>query len=416
MLQSPINYSLNVKSPIDEINSGLKLGSDISNLEMQQKLQQSMMDRQKLINQKTIDLMNNQNPSHKDYLDLAGLLPKEESENILKQWDSISKDKQDNQLKFMGQVMAGLGSGNPQIGINLLKQRAEAERNSGNEQDAIAYENYAKIAETDPNFAQKNIGIGLSAVPGGEKILQAALNARATESQSSNIESQIAEREAMLGLEGKKVGIDKSKLELDKQRLNFDIESKIQDLKNKGTQVEPDARKLINESVSNSIVAMDAANQMEIVANDIERQGGGAGLGSGISELSKKIAGLDSAWSDVRRNYEMLRNSIALKRLPPGPANDADVKFALGGIPSANSDSKTIAKFLRGYSKIKKFEAASESAKADWVNSVGSLGKPKSDIVVNGVRVPSGMSFIEYMQRQMQKVDISNAKKEYGIE
>jgi len=84
----------------------------------------------------------------------------------------MNKDKQENTLKFSGQVLSAFNSGSPQVGVQLLKDRAEAERNAGQEDQAKAYDTWAQIAEANPQAAMKSMGIMVAQVPGGDKVIE----------------------------------------------------------------------------------------------------------------------------------------------------------------------------------------------------------------------------------------------------
>jgi hypothetical protein len=90
-----------------------------------------------------------------------------------------------------------------------------------------------------------------------------------------------------------------------------------------------------------------------------------------------------------------------MKMLPPGSASDKDVVMAMGGFPPETADAKTMASFLRGMAKLNQYTAVSENAKAEWVNAVGHLGKPKTDINVDGVNVPAGSTFTDFARQYM---------------
>jgi hypothetical protein len=87
--------------------------------------------------------------------------------------------------------------------------------------------------------------------------------------------------------------------------------------------------------------------------------------------------------------------------LPPGAASDKDVALAMAGFPPDTADAATMASFLRGMSKLSTYTAVTENAKAEWVNSVGHLGKAKSDINIDGVNVPAGSTFTDFARQYM---------------
>lgn len=209
-----------------------------------------------------------------------------------------------------------------------------------------------------------------------------ALEAQQTAAELRDIESKIQERSARLGL--------------DRDRLQSEVETKLYEWQQKNGTLEPDARKIVNESAVASVTASQAAGQMEDLASRLEKQGGGYGAAAKASEWLKDATGSQDYMSELRKEYVRVRNSQAIKMLPPGPATDKDIELAMRGFPSETADSQTLAAFLRGMAKLNNVAAATETAKAEWVNSVGSLGRSKRDVVVDGITVPAGMSFADF--------------------
>ena len=134
----------------------------------------------------------------------------------------------------------------------------------------------------------------------------------------------------------------------------------------------------------------------------IDNLGGGwGGLSTGARWLQDAI-GTESAWNDTRREYTRMRMSEAIKSLPPGPATDKDIALALQGFPKDNADPQTLSTFLRGMAKLKQIEAVGDNAKAEWVNSVGSLARARGDIEILGVQVPKGSSYIDFQRKYIK--------------
>jgi hypothetical protein len=103
--------------------------------------------------------------------------------------------------------------------------------------------------------------------------------------------------------------------------------------------------------------------------------------------------------TQLRNEYTRIRNSAAIKSLPPGVATDKDIELALKGIPPETANAATISSFLRGMAKMQQYEAASESSKAEWVGSNGNLGRAKTDIDIGGIKVPKGSSFVDFSRQ-----------------
>ena len=424
----PINYQMNVQSPFEAALSGFKIGATIADISTQRQQQEAELARRQQLQTQVTALMQNPNPTARDFTNLAMLLPKAEAESMRANWETLSKDRQDNELRFGGQVMSAFGSNQPQIGIQLLRERATAERNAGREGQAKAYETWAQMAEVSPQSAQKTIGIMLAGVPGGDKVLESSIKAlkapaeiRAGEAGATKEELITANTPTRLALENTQTAsnirnldsqildrtnrlvLDRDRLKLDRDRLQSDVELKLFELNQKGGQLDASATKLVNDSAVAAVGSEQAAGRMLDLASRLEQQGGGYGTASGINAWIRNATGNQDAWTQTRQEYVRLRNTQAIKSLPPGPATDRDIELALKGFPPENADARTVASFLRGMAKMAQYEAVAESAKAEWVNSVGSLGRATRDIDIGGVQVPRGTTYVDFARQFMDQ-------------
>ena len=205
----------------------------------------------------------------------------------------------------------------------------------------------------------------------------------------ANIQSQITERAARLGL--------------DRDKLQSEVEMKLTELGAKQGDLGEGAKKLVNDAVIASTAGEASAANMIDLADRFEREGGGYGGLSGALEFGKKAVGWQGGMTELRNNYARIRNSAAMRNLPPGPATDKDIEIARQGMPPETADAGHIASFLRGMAKIERMNAQLEDAKAQWIGSVGTLGKPRTDIEIGGVKVPAGTTFNEFQRQFAQR-------------
>lgn len=416
-MPAPYDYSINVQSPFEAAVSGLKLGATIADIRTQQEAAAKAQERQNMLNQGLQSLINNPNPTARDFTNIAMLLPEKEAASMRANWDTLNKDQQDNELRFSGQVMSAFSSNAPQIGVQLLRNRAEAERNSGREDRAKAYETYAQLAEVNPAAAQKTIGIMLAGVPGGDKVLESSIKALKAPAEVRTGEAGATEKELItantptrLALENANTGAqirniysqiaDRSgRLALDRDKLQTDVEMELFKLNQAGTKLDNDARKIVNDATIAAVGSEQAAGRMLDLAGRIESAQGGKGALTKASEWFAGATGRQDEWTQMRQEYTRLRNTQAIKMLPPGPATDKDIQLALKGFPEETANAATLASFLRGMAKMQQFDAAAKSAEAEWVNSTGSLGRAKTDINIGSIQVPAGTTFVDFMRQ-----------------
>lgn len=414
---APIDYSINVQSPFEAALGGFKLGATIADIRTQQEAAAKAQERQNMLTQGLQALISNPNPTARDFTNIAMLLPEKEAASMRANWETLNKDQQDNELRFGGQVMSAFSTGAPQVGINLLEQRAEAEDNAGRADRAKAYRTYAEIAKSNPSAAQKTIGIMLAGVPGGDKVLESSIKAlkapaevRTGEAGATKEELITANTPTRLALENANTGAqirnidsqiaDRSgRLALDRDKLQTDVEMKLFELGQTGGKLDADARKIVNDATIAAVGYEQSAGRMLDLAGRIESAQGGKGALTKASEWFAGATGRQDEWTQMRQEYTRLRNTQAIKSLPPGPATDKDIQMALKGFPEETANAQTIGSFLRGMAKLQQFEAAAKSAEAEWVNSTGSLGRAKTDINIGGIQVPAGTTFVDFMRQ-----------------
>jgi len=241
------DYSLNIANPTERLLSGLKTGMGIQDIMAKRQQEAAAMQRQQQISNAMAELSANPSPTAADYSQVASMLPKEQADSLRSNWELLSKEKQSNQLSFAGQVLSAFEV-NPEVGQRLLAERAEAERNAGNERDAAAYENWAEIAKISPDAAKRSIGVMISALPGGKEVIE-GIEKIGTEERKMQLQpGELKKQAADLGLtsaqtnkvlaETKNLGLESKKaiLELEATKKGelppekrFDMEKKLRD-------------------------------------------------------------------------------------------------------------------------------------------------------------------------------------------
>jgi hypothetical protein len=166
--QAPINYAVDVQSPFEAAISGFKIGAAGAEAQAQAQAREQAMKAQTEL--KT--LFGNPNATATDFARVSAMLPKDQAESVRKSFDLMSTSQQQNRLAQSGQVYAAMKSGQVDIAKNLLKEQADAFRNSGREQDAKATETYLQLIDVNPTGAQTTIGLMMATLPGGKELLE----------------------------------------------------------------------------------------------------------------------------------------------------------------------------------------------------------------------------------------------------
>jgi hypothetical protein len=187
MAQGPIDYTsgFGAANPLGGALEAMQAGARFGVLDQQRaglQQQQMMREQQMLAAQAeqerqgqmaaAVDaLIQNPNATRADFDRLAVLMPKDQREGLIGAFNARSTEQQGNDLRFAGQIESALVSGNPAIAQQLITEQAAAERNSGREDRARAYETWAKIAETSPDALRVVVGNILATLPGGGAVL-----------------------------------------------------------------------------------------------------------------------------------------------------------------------------------------------------------------------------------------------------
>lgn len=291
---APIDYTLNVKSPFEAALQGYGLGANMA--EMQAKRQaaevatqqaQANLERQQAAQQATQALFANPNPTAADFIRVASMLPEKEAASMRANWDTLSKERQDNSLKFSGQVLSAFNSGNPEIGTQLLMEKATAERNSGNEKEAKAYETWAEIAKANPQAAMKSLGVMVAQVPGGDKVIESVTKIGAEARAEARAPAELSEAE--------------SKAQTAAVAAKFAESKAVQDLEKSGWDIRKIQSDIQVAKENSRIAALSAAISRE--GNQIKRQEMGLKLQEMRDKRDEvvrgKVAEADSARGDM---------------------------------------------------------------------------------------------------------------------
>jgi hypothetical protein len=210
-----------------------------------------------------------------------------------------------------------------------------------------------------------------------------------------NVQSQINNRAAQLGL--------------DAQTTAATVAEKLASISDKANSLPADTRKLVNDSALLASTSKQSANQMNDLANRIESIGG-YGAASRLSEFAKSAIGAEGYETSLRQEYTRVRNSQAIKALPPGPATDKDIELALSGFPKNTADSKLVAQFLRGMAKLQDIDAAVSNAKTDWLaQNNGTLTRAGKTFIAGDFTVRPGESFNDFTTRVARDVNAQYA-------
>ena len=433
----PMNYTLDVKQPFENALSGVQAGIGLNNAIDQEAVRTQDMAQKKVALQQQQQmqadlgvLSQKPNPTAQDFAQITTKYPAL-AEHFKNTWSMLNSDQQQTRLGQATQVYAALNANKPEVAKDLLTQQRDAFTNSGQAQDAQSADTMLKLIDLHPDVARNSAGLMLSSVLGPEKFAttfstlaklpsdiaqgeatasKTGAEAKKTVYEANNTPERLALENRYKGAEirnlDSQIGERSGRLGLDRDKLQSETELKLYELNQKtnpALNLGGDATKIIHDSTVASVAADQSANQMLNLAGQLDKADAFTGAAGAAAEWLKKTTGNQDAMTALRQEYTRMRSSQVSKMLPPGAASDKDIALAMAGFPPDNADPKQMGGFLRGMAKLSQYSAATENAKAEWVNAVGHLGKPRTDITVDGVNVPAGSTFTDFARQYMDK-------------
>ncbi|QXB47654.1 hypothetical protein [Acinetobacter seifertii] len=441
MAFGPIDYTMDVANPFQAatqgFNSGLQTVNNINAVkanQLEEERKKQAFLQQQVRNEDLYKFSLIPNKTADDYAGIISRYP-ELAEPYQKAWNIMDSGQQQQTLSTASQVYAALRSNQPQIAKDLLNEQIQAYENSGKKSESNQMKMVMGLIDKSPDAAASSVGMLMSSVSpdkfkdilstlGGEqrsnemqpyqiaesKAKTGLTNAQAQGQVINNLyapaekQSNINQNQSQTALNYANIQNMAEQRQIDRDKLETETSLKLQELNPSNVKLTEGAQKLVNDTMLSSVASEQSANQQNDLANRIESAGGGFGAFSKFGEWIKGQTGNQGAMTQLRNEYTRIRNSQAIKNLPPGPATDKDIEMALKGFPPETADSKTIASFLRGMAKMNQRDAAYQQMQAEWVNQVGNMGSSKRDVEILGVKVPAGTTFSGYATKNIGKV------------
>jgi len=170
----PINYLQQVADPFAQALQGYKLGAGIVDVEAKRAQAEQQQQQLQLAMQEQARFFAKPNPTMRDALQFAAVLPKDRADALRPYIENFSKEQQQNVLKANGQILSALQV-NPETGIKMLKDYATAQRNGGDEEEASLYDRLAEAASDPakgPAMAFKSLVTVTSRIPGAKEMFE----------------------------------------------------------------------------------------------------------------------------------------------------------------------------------------------------------------------------------------------------
>lgn len=347
----PINYLQQVANPFAQAAQGVQLGAGLADLEVkrieaERQRVQAEAQRQQLA-QEQARFFTNPNPTMRDAARFASLLSPEQSKAFLPYMEGISKEQQQGVLKSSGQILSALQA-NPKTGIQLLKERALAARNSGDEADASLFDQMAEAAadpQRGPGIVFKSLAARTAGIPGAKEMFETIDKglgtARAEAEAPAELRTKLAsankaESEARVKMETETDEIAKAKAtrqfeeaKAKKEQIQADTELKtrLADLGFKQAQTNKFLVETRNLDTTGKMLSLDFAAAAQGLPLPSKKTEGGGGT---ATEDERKAAG----WLAQATNaYNNMLGAMYQKGKPTGAEIPGKFESAIRTLP-----------------------------------------------------------------------------------
>jgi hypothetical protein len=194
----PINYLAQVADPFAQATQGLKLGMGMADLQRQQEARAAQQQQAQLAAQEQARFFANPKPTMRDAARFASLLSPEQSKAFLPYMEGITKEQQQGFLKTTGNLMSLLET-KPELFIQEANKLAQASRNSGDEADAVQYEQMATMAAEPQDRSAIFVSLAAKAAPiqGSKEMFEAFDKARSTAQTAAQAPAELRQKIAV---------------------------------------------------------------------------------------------------------------------------------------------------------------------------------------------------------------------------
>lgn len=380
------------------------------------------------------------NPSAQDFSRLMTLYP-QLSEHFKRNFDVLNTGQQQDALSHATQVYSALRANQPEVADSLLVQREQAQRNSGNVNEANATKAQRELLKLNPSMATNTAGLFLSSALGPDKFAAAfpAISGeqRAQELQPSVVSKSVSEagksqeeltrsrmqtfvepslleskqREARAGAIDKEAvaGGAPDRVRLGNVKTAGEIEeiaAKVGEIKAKYGDLPEPIEKAVSTALTDANMKTNQGRRASDLASRIQTLASQGGLATRGWNATLTALGMQGDAQALRQEYARLRNQNIMATLPPAfntNFSNTDRQFVEAGIPDENANPEYIANFLRATSKVLNAEAANSRAMGEWQAANRGVGNAKRDMIVDGIPVARGSSYLDFTQTYVKQ-------------
>lgn len=317
-MPAPINYLAGLPDPFQGLTEALQLGQQIRAFREKSAQEEAARQQQEQYNADIQAAM--QAPTPEAFASLALKYPKYR-EAFKQSWDQIDAGRQQTELKDATELASMLQAGRSDMALARLDDRIKKAGEAGQPTDK--WQMLRDKIQADPQGAYGTVLHAISAVPGGDKLLE-NLGKLGTE--------QRAQAKAPAELRTANAGADKAEADAATARITakYADQQAIVDLQKKGWDIQKIQADIQIAKEANRIAAMNAATNRE--GNSLKREELRLKVEEARSNLDSKIREKVATAESGAANIDNMLNTI--ERVKAAPGLDSVVGGLEGRLPA----------------------------------------------------------------------------------
>ena len=227
-MPQPFDYRLNIPSPTENLVNAVNIGKGVTDIRASQAEAERATATQKQLQGDLAKLGTAPTPAA-----LAQLMVRYPSlsESFKRTYDVLSKEHQQARVDQASRVYSAIDAGQPEIAQSVLKEQADAYRNSGMEREAKTLEDLAEMTRLSPETAKTSTGLFLASAMGPEKFTETFTKLQGERREAALEPSQLTEAQAKARQAAVKADFAKSEAVTDLQKKGWDVYKIQEDVK-----------------------------------------------------------------------------------------------------------------------------------------------------------------------------------------
>lgn len=422
---TPINFGISTANPIEGYLQGLKdrASLNLANAQTNQANAQTGAYTQKSIadnlkaeaeaqRQALMQRVLSPNASIDDLKAFA--LSNGDNTNALKMYEQKTAEQKTAIIAPANQASSAFYHGNIDLGKEILQEQSDALKNTGDDYNAglfSAYINYidklgASIPKEQLGHIMSNlIDSQIVQVPNGDKIVEARrgkvqadidhtkTQANQAKALTDKAKEEFKAKRAENLYYPQKTGLDLEKIKADIENTRSQIEQKKYEQEN--PKLSTQAETLINDNVQKINANNQTINTISSVKNAINQMGG---IWTKGSDFVSRFFGAEGEGQLIKSQLAQINFDKIKQNKLAGSVSDSDLRFLQTTVLSPDADSNVIKKYLDITEKVIQTDNKIKQNEVDWVSANGGLGNAKRDLEINGVYIPAGTRFSDFIK------------------